>query len=189
MPALRLFLGLTALLGLGYPLVVLLLAQLFFPEKAQGSFLREGGQVVGSALLGQPFEGPRYFHPRPSSTSPFPYNPMASGASNLAPSDPKFHALVAERAEAYRRANGLPPGTPIPMDAVTASASGLEAYISPENARLQAPRVARARGLPLEKVLALVERYTEGPQFGLLGERRVNVVLLNLALDRLGGRP
>ncbi|GAB5602305.1 potassium-transporting ATPase subunit KdpC [Thermus sp. FJN-A] len=187
MVALRLFLALTLVTGLLYPLLATGLAHLLFSWKAEGSLLRRGGEVVGSALLGQAFSSPRYFHPRPSATGGFPYNPMASGASNLAPGNPEFAQAVAARARAYRAENGLPEGFPVPMDAVTASASGLEPYISPENARLQARRVAQARGLSEEAVLDLVRRHLEGRQFGLLGEPRVHVVLLNLELDRLQG--
>lgn len=185
MVALRLFLALTLVLGLAYPAALWGLAHLLFPRQAEGSLLRQGDKVVGSALLGQDFRSPRYFHPRPSATGDFPYNPMASGASNLAPGNPEFLRQVEARARAYREENGLPEGFPVPMDAVTASASGLEPYISLENARLQARRVARARGLPEAKVLDLVRRHLEGRQLGLLGEPRVNVVLLNLDLDRL----
>lgn len=189
MVALRLFLALSLLLGLAYPLAVTGLAHLFFPRKAEGSLLTQNGKVVGSALIGQAFSSPRYFHPRPSATPDFPYNPMASGASNLAPSNPTLWNLIQERAKAYREENGLPPGSQVPMDAVTASASGLEPYISLENALIQAKRVAQARGLSLEQVQAMVYHRLERRQLGFLGEPRVNVLLLNLDLDRQEKQP
>lgn len=183
-PALRLVGLFTLLLGLGYPLLVTGIAHLLFPHQAEGSLLVENGRVVGSTLIGQEFTGPGFFHGRPSATTP-PYNGAASGASNLGPLDPRLRQQVAERAAAVRRENGLAPDAPVPADLVTASGSGLDPDISPEAALLQVPRVARARHLPEAQVRKVVEEHVVGPQFGFLGEPRVNVLELNLALLRL----
>jgi K+-transporting ATPase ATPase C chain len=181
-PALVVFLFFTALVGVVYPLAVTGVARIAFPSKSQGSLVRERGVVVGSRLLGQAFHGPRYFQPRPSAAGTG-YDGAASGASNLGPTNPVLLADVRARVAAYRRFNGLAASTPVPVDAVTASASGLDPEISPANARLQAPRVARARLLPLAQVLALVREQTDGRSLGFLGEPGVNVLELNLALD------
>jgi len=166
-----------------YPLLVYGLAQALFPARANGSLIvGADGTVRGSCLIGQPFTGARYFHPRPSCAGAG-YDATRSGGSNLGPASRKLAEAVAERVRAYRAANGLAPGAPVPADAVTASASGLDPDISVANARLQCARVARARGLPVAVVQALVARHTTPPQFGLLGEARVNVLALNLALD------
>jgi len=181
-PAVVLLALLTVLTGLLYPLTVTGLAQVFFPAQANGSLIRSNGQVVGSALIGQPFDDPRYFWGRPSATSPFPYNAAASSGSNLGPSNPALADAVKARIAALRAAD---PGNtqPIPVDLVTASASGLDPDISVAAALYQVPRVARARGMSVAAVSQLVTRYTEGRQLGFLGEPRVNVLKLNLALD------
>jgi len=182
-PALVVFLFFTALVGVVYPLAVTGVARIAFPSKSQGSLVRRGDMVVGSRLLGQAFSGPRYFQPRPSAAGTG-YDGAASGASNLGPADPLLLAEVRARVAAYRRLNNLAASTPVPVDAVTASGSGLDPEISPANARLQAPRVARARSLPLAQVLALVRENTTGRSLGFLGEPGVNVLELNLALDK-----
>ena len=184
-PAVIVFLALTLLVGVAYPLAVTGLAQLAFPHRADGSLVERDGQVVGSRLVGQAFAGARYFHPRPSDAGEG-YDAMASAASNLGPTNPELVRQVRARRAAYRRDNGLRPGQQVPVDAVTASGSGLDPHISVANARLQATRVARARGLALDDVLALVASHTDGRSLGFLGEPGVNVLDLNLALD--GGR-
>jgi len=181
-PALVAFLAFTVLLGLLYPLAVTGIAQVVFPSRADGSLIERGGDVVGSRLIGQPFDGAEYFHPRPSAAGDG-YDAMSSSASNLGPSNPELLQEIAARIREYRQGNGLSPTQPVPLDAVTASGSGLDPGISPANARLQAPRVARARGIPIEEVMALVRQHTDGRSLGFLGERRVNVLALNLALD------
>ena len=186
LPALAAFALLTLLTGLAYPLVVTGLAQLAFPGRADGSLLERDGVVVGSSLIGQRFAGPRWFHPRPSSAGDG-YDAMSSSASNLGPTNRTLLREVRARADADRRENGLTADARIPPDAVTGSASGLDPEISLANARMQAARVARARGLSLEDVLDLVAVHTDGPSLGFLGETGVNVLELNLALDA-GGR-
>jgi K+-transporting ATPase ATPase C chain len=160
------------------------MAQLFFPEQANGSLIVHNGKVIGSKLIGQYFDKPEYFWSRPSATSPFPYNAAASGGSNLGPTNPALIEAVKARVAAFRAAD---PGNapPIPVDLVTASGSGLDPHISPAAALYQVKRVARARGLDESTVQTLVTQHTEGRQFGLLGEPRVNVLELNLALDAL----
>ncbi len=174
---------LTALTGGVYPAVVTGLAQLIFPAGANGSVLMAGEKAVGSSLIGQSFDDPRYFWGRPTALQPA-YGGGASGGSNLAPSNPALAAAVRQRAQALRDAD---PGNTqaIPMDLVTASASGLDAHISPAAAEYQVRRVARARNLDEQALRLLVARYCQAPQFGFLGAPRVNVVLLNLALDGL----
>lgn len=183
-PALTMLLILTFLTGLVYPSAVTGLAQLFFPDQANGSLIVHNGKVVGSKLVGQYFDKPEYFWSRPSATSPFPYNAAASGGSNLGPTNPALIDAVKARVAALRSAD---PGndSPIPVDLVTASGSGLDPHISPAAAQYQLKRVARARGLDENSLQTLVTQHTEGRQFGLLGERRVNVLKLNLALDLL----
>ncbi len=183
-PALTMLLILTVLTGLVYPLSVTGLAQVFFPEQANGSLIVHNGQVVGSKLIGQYFDKPEYFWSRPSATSPFPYNAAASSGSNLGPTNPALLDAVKARVAALR---AVDPGndSPIPVDLVTASGSGLDPHISPAAALYQVKRVARARGLDESTVHTLVTQHTEGRQFGLLGERRVNVLQLNLSLDAL----
>lgn len=172
-----------------YPATVWLLGRVFFAAQADGSLIMRDGKVVGSSLIGQNFSGPGYFHPRPSSAGQG-YDAAASSGSNLGPLSKDLIEAVRLRVEVYRSENGLPPGAPVPGDAVTGSGSGLDPHISPENARLQAPRVAKARGSSLSAVLAMIDSQTEGRDLGLFGRPRVNVLALNLALDdnARGGR-
>jgi len=176
---------LTVLLGLAYPLAVTAVSQVAFRSRAEGSLVEKGGQAVGSSLLGQRFTGPTYFHPRPSAAGDG-YDPLASGGSNLGPSNQKLLDAVAARVAAVREENGVAPDAAVPIDAVTASASGLDPQISVAYARLQASRVAEARSLPIERVLRLVDEHTQHRQWGFLGENGVNVLTLNLALDEMG---
>jgi K+-transporting ATPase ATPase C chain len=176
------FLAFTVLCGIVYPLVVTGVSQVAFPSRADGSLVHSGGGVAGSRLIGRLAEEPGDFHPRPSAAGDG-YDAMSSSASNLGPTNPDLIDAVRERAAAYREENGLAPGTDVPVDAVTASGSGLDPHISPENARIQARRVARARDLPLETVLRLVDEHTDGRSLGFLGEPGVNVFELNRALD------
>jgi K+-transporting ATPase ATPase C chain len=158
------------------------IAQVAFPGRADGSLVEREGVVVGSRLLGQSFTETRYFHPRPSAAGAG-YDGAASSASNLGPSNPTLLDDVTQRVASYRATNGLPAGATVPVDAVTASGSGLDPHISPENARLQASRIARTRGLALSRVLELIARHTSERSAGFLGEPGVNVLELNLALD------
>jgi potassium-transporting ATPase KdpC subunit len=182
-PALVVFLAFTVLTGLAYPLAVTGIAQVAFAGRADGSLIERNGEVVGSRLVGQAFSGSRHFHPRPSAAGEG-YDAMASSPSNLGPTNEELLTAVRQRQIEYRRENGLPATAAVPIDAITASGSGLDPHISPANARLQAVRVARARGLSLGRVLALVEEHMEGRALGFLGEPGVNVLELNLALDR-----
>lgn len=183
-PALTLFILLGVLLGGVYPAVVTLLAQAFFPHQANGSIVERQGVAVGSELIGQNFTGPGYFWGRPSAAGVFPNNGEASGGSNLGPTNPALQQAVADRAKALQDAGGK---GPIPIDLLTASGSGLDPHISPEAAEYQAARVAQARGLDIERVRGLVREHSEGRQWGIFGEPRVNVLALNLALDEMGG--
>jgi K+-transporting ATPase ATPase C chain len=182
LPALLVFLALTVLTGVVYPLVLTGIAQVAFPGRADGSLIERDGVVVGSRLLGQGFTAARYFQPRPSAAGEG-YDAAASSASNLGPTNDDLLSTIRERVAAYRQLNGVAPGDDVPVDAVTASGSGLDPHISPENARLQARRVADARGISLARVLDLVEKHTDGRSLGFLGEPGVNVLELNLALD------
>jgi K+-transporting ATPase ATPase C chain len=173
----------TLLTGIAYPLAITGLAGLAFPGRAGGSLIRRGDVVIGSALVGQPFEGPGRFWSRPSATGPMPYNAASSTGSNLGPMNSDLLAAVEERIARVRAAH--PGQGPVPIDLVTASSSGLDPHITPAGALYQVARVARERALPETEVRALVERRIEGRQLGMLGEPRVNVLLLNLALDSL----
>jgi len=179
-PAVAFTVVLTLLLGVAYPLVVTGLAYVIFPAKAQGSLIEKDGKIVGSRLIGQPFTGPGYFHSRPSAAGSG-YDGAASAGTQLGPTSQKlFETNVKTAADALREEN---PNLPIPVDLVTASASGLDPHITPAAAAFQIPRVARERAISEEEVRRLVREHTEGRQFGLLGEPRVNVLELNLALD------
>ena len=179
-PAVAMTVVLTVLLGVVYPLVVTGLAQVLFPRQAAGSLIEKDGKVIGSSLIGQPFTGPGYFHSRPSAAGAG-YDATSSSGTNLGPTSRKlFETNVAPAAEALREEN---PGTPIPIDLVTASASGLDPHITPAGAAFQVPRVAKERGMSVDEVRRLVREHTEGRQLGLLGEPRVNVLELNVALD------
>lgn len=180
--AATLLLALTLLTGVIYPLIVTAVAQLAFPWQANGSLIRRGEQVAGSRLLGQANDDPRYFWPRPSATD---YGALPSGGSNLAPTSAALAGAVARRAADFRAAHDLPASARVPVEMLFASGSGLDPHITPDAARMQVGRVATARGLARERVAELVEAYVEGPQFGLLGQPRVNVLALNLALDAL----
>jgi K+-transporting ATPase ATPase C chain len=183
-PALVLLLLFTVLTGGLYPALVTAAAQALFPVQANGSLIENDGRVQGSRLIGQPFTSPRYFWSRPSATSPVPYNAAASSGSNLGPLNPALADAVKQRIEALRAAD--PDNKEkVPVDLVTASGSGLDPHISPAAARYQTNRVARARGLDPARVSALVSEHIEGRTVGILGEPRVNVLTLNLALDAL----
>jgi len=195
-PAIVLLLAMTALTGVAYPLSITGVAQLAFPRQANGSLIERDGKVVGSALVGQAFAGAKYFHGRPSATVAAdpqdpgktvdaPYNAASSAGSNLGPTSKALIERIRAEVERLKREDGAIP----PTDLVTASASGLDPHISPEAAAYQIGRVAKARGLPEDRVRRLVDASTEGRTFGLLGEPRVNVLRLNLALDALAGRP
>ncbi|HEY2395131.1 MAG TPA: potassium-transporting ATPase subunit KdpC [Rudaea sp.] len=180
--SLGMLLAMTVLTGVVYPLLVTGAAQLLFTDAANGSVIEHDGKPLGSALIGQPFTEAKYFWSRPSATAPFADNSASSVGSNLGPTNPALTDAVKQRIDALRAAD--PDNTaPVPVDLVTASASGLDPHISPASAQYQMARVARTRGLPPARVAVLVDRSTEGRQFGLLGEPRVNVLKLNLALD------
>lgn len=192
-PAILSVLVLTLLTGCVFPLVLFAIGRPLFPRRAGGSLVMRRGAIVGSELIGQQFTRNEYFQPRPSAAGAG-YDATSSGGTNLGPNNPKLldgapdFAGIRQLAERYRQRNGLPAGAEIPIDAVTRSGSGLDPDISPENAELQIPRVAHARGLTEDAVRLLVMKYTKGPQFGFLGKRRVSVLDLNLALDGAGSR-
>ncbi|HXW50007.1 MAG TPA: K(+)-transporting ATPase subunit C [Xanthobacteraceae bacterium] len=194
-PAIVVLVALTLIGGLAYPLAMTGIAQILFPYQAQGSLIERNGTVVGSELIGQQFDSDKYFHARPSATTApdpkdptktiaAPYNALNSGGSNLAPSNKALIDRVKGDVEKLKAEN---PSTPVPTDLVTTSASGLDPHISPEAALFQVPRIAKARNLSEDRIRQLVTDHTEGRLFGLLGEPRVNVLLLNLALDQLTG--
>ena len=201
LPALGMLVVFTIITGLAYPLVVTGIAQGLFADKANGSLVERDGQLLGSALIGQPFSAPEYFHPRPSAAGYAP-GPGYSFGSNFGPTnetflfgedDPETADIdesetigVDDLVVAYREMNGLEPDAPVPVDAVTSSGSGLDPHISLANARIQAQRVADNRGLDVDQVMVLVEANTDGRDLGFLGEPGVNVLLLNLALDEVG---
>lgn len=179
-PAILLFIAFTIICGGIYPAVVTGIAQAVFPKQANGSFVTDkSGKEIGSALIGQPFSDPKYFWPRPSATSDFGYNPLASSGSNSGPTNPDYLKTVAERVKTLR-ASGV-----VPADLVQASASGLDPHITPEAAGLQVARVAKARGMSEDTVMEAVTQATEERQFGFLGAPRVNVLVLNLEMDKL----
>lgn len=183
-PALVLFIALSIVIGLAYPLAVTGLAQAVFPRQANGSLVvGADGKPVGSELIGQLYADPKNFWGRPSATGDKPYNGLASGGSNRGPLNPALRDAVAERVKALREANPQQQQVPVPIYLVTASGSGLDPHISPEAARWQVPRVARARNVPPEALESLIARHTEGRWLGFLGEARVNVLELNLALN------
>jgi potassium-transporting ATPase KdpC subunit len=192
-PAIVVLLALTLITGLVYPLAMTGIAGLIFPRQAQGSLIERDGKVVGSVLIGQVFTSDKYFHGRPSATTapdpkdatktiPAPYNAANSGGSNLGPSNKALIDRVQGDIDALKKEN---PAAPVPADLVTTSASGLDPHISPEAALFQVPRIAKARNMPEDRIRQLVEDNTEGRFLGLLGEPRVNVLMLNLALDRI----
>ncbi|MEW6347546.1 MAG: potassium-transporting ATPase subunit KdpC [Thermodesulfobacteriota bacterium] len=165
-----------------YPVLVWIPARVLFPHQTAGSLIVRDGNVIGSELLAQAFTGPQYFHPRPSAAGDG-YDASSSGGSNLGPTSKRLHEVIAGRIAQYRQENGLSDGSPVPADAVTASASGLDPHISIKNAEMQASRVAEARGLTVDGVTEMIRAHTEGPDLGVLGDARVNVLRLNLALD------
>jgi K+-transporting ATPase ATPase C chain len=181
-PAVVVFLGLSVLTGVIYPLAVTGVAAIAFPNAAGGSLIEKDGKQIGSRLIGQPFDDPKYFWGRPSATGPYAYNAGASSGSNLGPTNPALESAVTDRIAALQAADPTQKSAP-PIDLVTASGSGLDPHISPAAAYYQVSRVARTRGRSEEQVRELVNQHTEPRTFGLLGEPRVNVLLLNLALD------
>lgn len=187
-PALAILAFLSVVTGVVYPLAVTGVAQLLFPHQASGSLVVRDGRAVGSELIGQPFADPRWFWGRLSATGPFPYNAAASSGSNYGPTSDSLRTATEGRITALR---AIDPGNdaPVPADLATASGSGLDPHCSPEAARHQVPRVARARGLDPVRVQALVDAHTQGRQLGVLGEPRVNVLALNLALDAASAKP
>ena len=175
----------TLLVGLLYPLAVTLFGQVLFPKQANGSLITVNGKIMGSELIGQPFDDVKYFWGRPSATGPFAYNAGASSGSNLGPTNPAQLDAVKGRVEALRKAHPEKVAEPVPMDLVTASGSGLDPHISPAGAAYQAARVAKVRNLPLSKMEELIAQNTDGPWLGFIGDPGVNVLKLNLALDAL----
>jgi K+-transporting ATPase ATPase C chain len=182
LPGLRIKLFFTLVLGIGYPLAVTGISRLVLPRQANGSLVTAGGKVVGSELIGQNFSKPEYFHPRPSAAGDKGYDATASSGSNFGPTNKKLIDRVSASVDQFRKENPDYQG-PIPADLVTASGSGLDPHISPDSALAQAARVAKARGVSIEQVNQLIAQYTEQPDLGFLGEPRVNVLKLNMALD------
>ncbi len=180
--SIRMLIVMTVITGVVYPLVVTGIAQVAFPHPANGSLIEKDGKILGSELIGQPFSDPKYFWSRPSATSPQPYNGASSSGSNQGPTNPALKDAVEGRVKALRDAGG-DKSQPVPVDLVTASGSGLDPDISPAAAEYQVARVAKVRNMPEEKVGELVRQHTQGRQLGILGEPRVNVLELNLALD------
>ena len=183
LPGLRIKIVMTILLGVVYPLAITGICQVFFPHQANGSLVTAGGRLIGSELIGQNFTKPEYFQPRLSAAGSNGYDPTSSGGSNYGPTNQKLIARVKASIEKFRKENPDYQG-PIPADLLTASASGLDPHISPASAEAQAPRVAKARGQRVEQVNQLAAQFTERPDLGILGEPRVNVLMLNLELDR-----
>jgi potassium-transporting ATPase KdpC subunit len=181
-PAVLALIVFTVITGIAYPLVVTAVAQIAWHDKANGSLIKQDGLTVGSSLIGQNFSDPKYFHPRPSAAGAG-YDGLASSFSNLGPTNPDFLSSVQDRVAAYRQENNLPDSQEVPVDAVTASASGLDPDISVANAKVQAARVAAARGMTVDQILVLVDQHTTGRTWGFLGEPGVNVLELNLSLD------
>ena len=177
--AIKIFLAMTLLVGVAYPLVVTGIAQVAFQHEADGSLIKENGRVVGSELIGQPFEGDKWFQPRPSAAD---YDGLASGGTNLGPTNPELINAVKQRVKQYRKQNGLGANEAVPVDAVTSSGSGLDPHISKLNAQYQARRVADARGISMKKLQQLIDDNTDDASLGFLGEPGVNVLQLNLAL-------
>ncbi len=181
--AVLLFIALSILTGVFYPMAVTVLAQIIFPEQASGSLIyKNDGKPVGSIFIGQPFSDPKYFWSRPSATADFPYNALASGGSNLGPTNKDLISQIAQRVKSFQESAIK---VPLPSDLVTASGSGLDPHISAAGAVLQVPRIARTRNMPAKKINALVRNHLEGRQLGFIGAERVNVLKLNLALDAL----
>ena len=180
--SIRMLIVMTLITGVAYPLLVTGVAQVAFRHQANGSLVEKDGKVLGSALIGQPFTDAKYFWSRPSATSPMPYNGAASSGSNQGPTNPALKDAVEGRVKALRDAGG-DASKPVPVDLVTASGSGLDPHISPAAAEYQIPRISKARGIPEERIRDLVRAHTQGRQLGILGEPRVNVLELNLALD------
>jgi potassium-transporting ATPase KdpC subunit len=183
LPGLRIKIVMTILLGVVYPLGITGICQVFFPHQANGSLITAGGKLIGSELIGQNFTKPEYFQPRPSAAGADGYDPTSSSGSNYGPTNQKLIDRVKTSLQKFRKENPDYQG-PIPADLLTASASGLDPHISPASAEAQAPRVAKARGVTVERVNHLMAQFTERPDFGILGEPRVNVLMLNLELDR-----
>jgi K+-transporting ATPase ATPase C chain len=183
LPGLRIKIFMTVLLGVIYPLAITGICQVFFPHQANGSLITGGGKVIGSELIGQNFSRPEYFQPRPSAAGSDGYDSTSSGGSNYGPTNKKLIDRVTASVEKFRKENPDYQG-PIPADLLTASASGLDPHISPASAEAQVPRVAKARGVAVERVTQLMAQFTERPDLGILGEPRVNVLMLNLELDR-----